>query len=303
MDSLYRTIPGWTHAYSGKVRDVYVPANATAGSAPDTYLMVSSDRISAFDRVLPSQIPDKGKVVAQMSLWWFRQLEDIVPNHVVSADVPKEVAGRAVIVRRLQMYPIECVGRGYLAGAALSEYVHSGSVGGVEMPAGLVEGSQLPEPVFTAAAKARHVGERDRQITFDKMGAAIGLRNASWLRRITLEIYRRASAIAAERGLLIADTKMEFGTSVDPGETDIVLADELITPDCTRFGLLEDWRPGVATVPWDKQIVRDWLLSPASGWNPDSPELPPRLPDEVIERTRERYIGVYERLTGQKWES
>lgn len=301
MDSLHRTIPGWAHAYSGKTRDVYVPANATAGSAPDTYLMVSSDRIAAFDRVLPSQIPDKGKVNAQMSLWWFRQLEQIVPNHVVSEDVPEEVAGRAYIVKRLQMYPIECMAHGYLAGESVASYMRTGSLGGVELPPGLMIGSKLPKPVFTAYAKAIHLGERDKPITYSAMATAIGERNAAWLRRITLELYSRASEIAGERGILIADTKVEFGLSVDAGEGDIVLADELITPDSTHFGLAEEVSPGNAPTAWDRQIVRDWLVN-ESGWDPNSPSVPPQLPEEIIERTRERYIGIYERLTGQSWQ-
>lgn len=301
MDSLTRTIPDWVHAYSGKARDVYVPANAYAGSAPDTYLMVSSDRISAFDRVLPTKIPDKGKVVNQLSLWWFEQLADIVPGHVVSPDVPEEVAGRAVIVRRLHMFPFECSGRGYLAGTALREYGRTGAVGGVQLPEGLSIGSRLHTPVFTAKAKAVHVGERDREVSFEGMVAAIGDRNAEWLRRITLWIYSRASEIAAARGVLIADTKVEFGISVDAGERDIVLGDELITPDSSRFGLAEEWSEGVAPPAWDKQIVRDWLTE-ESGWDPRSGEVPPELPDEVVERTRARYIGIFERLTGRTWQ-
>lgn len=300
-DQLSRSIPGWTHVYSGKVRDIYIPAAPSADVAPDTYLMVASDRISAYDFVLPTQIPDKGKVLTQLSLWWFEQLADIVPNHLISTDVPEEVAGRAMITRRLTMFPIECVVRGYLTGSGMAEYKQTGAVCGIELPEGLVEASRLDEPIFTPAAKAE-VGEHDENITFEDMAERVGESKARSLRRLTIEAYERARDIAAERGIIIADTKLEFGVSPDAGEGDIVLADEVFTPDSSRFWPAESYREGEVQPSFDKQYVRDWLTSPASGWDKKSGELPPQLPEDVIAKTRDRYIAAYEQLTGKVWD-
>lgn len=299
-DQLSRSIPGWTHVYSGKVRDIYIPSTASADCAPGTYLMVTSDRISAYDFVLPSQIPDKGKVLTQLSLWWFKQLEDLIPNHLISTDVPEEVAGRAMITRRLTMFPIECVARGYLTGSGMAEYKETGAVCGIELPEGLVEASRLDEPIFTPAAKAE-VGEHDENISFENMEGRVGQRNARALRHLTLEIYKRARDIAGERGIIIADTKLEFGVSPDAGEGDIILADEVLTPDSSRFWPAESYREGEVQPSFDKQYVRDWLASPASGWDKKSGELPPPLPEDVIAKTRDRYIAAYEQLTGEVW--
>ncbi|MBR5951491.1 MAG: phosphoribosylaminoimidazolesuccinocarboxamide synthase [Actinomycetaceae bacterium] len=300
-DQVSRSIPGWTHVYSGKVRDIYVPAEPGVDAAPDTYLMVASDRISAYDFVLPTQIPDKGKVLTQMSLWWFEQLADIVPNHLISTDVPEEVAGRAMITRRLTMFPIECVVRGYLTGSGMAEYKQTGAVCGVELPEGLVEASRLDEPIFTPAAKAE-VGEHDENITFEDMASRVGETQARALRRLTIDAYERARDIAAERGIIIADTKLEFGVSPDAGEGDIVLADEVFTPDSSRFWPADSYREGEVQPSFDKQYVRDWLTSPASGWDKKSGELPPELPEDVIAKTRDRYIAAYEQLTGKVWD-
>lgn len=300
-DQLSRSIPGWTHVYSGKVRDIYIPAEPSADVAPDTYLMVASDRISAYDFVLPTQIPDKGKVLTQLSLWWFEQLADIVPNHLISTDVPEEVAGRAMITRRLTMFPIECVVRGYLTGSGMVEYKETGAVCGIKLPEGLVEASRLDEPIFTPAAKAE-VGEHDENITFEDMASRVGEGKARALRRLTIEAYERARDIATERGIIIADTKLEFGVSPDAGEGDIVLADEVFTPDSSRFWPAESYREGEVQPSFDKQYVRDWLTSPASGWDKKSGELPPELPEDVIAKTRDRYIAAYEQLTGKVWD-
>ncbi|KAE8765177.1 phosphoribosylaminoimidazolesuccinocarboxamide synthase [Georgenia thermotolerans] len=291
-------LEGWTHAHSGKVRDLYVPAGATSGAGGDVVLVVASDRISAFDYVLPTTIPDKGKILTAMSLWWFEQLEDVVPHHVVSLDVPGQVAGRAMICRQLRMYPIECVARGYITGSALSEYRATASVCGVPLPPGLVESDKLPEPIFTPAAKAQ-MGEHDENITFEDMAERVGDTAARRLRETTLEVYERAADLAARRGMILADTKLEFGASPHPGEPEIVLADEVLTPDSSRFWAAADYEPGRPQLSYDKQFVRDWLLSPDAGWDRRDDTPPPALPDDVVERTRERYVEAYELLTGR----
>jgi phosphoribosylaminoimidazole-succinocarboxamide synthase len=278
----------YTHLHSGKVRDLY--------EAPDgLLLMVASDRISAYDFVLPTPIPDKGRILTQLSLWWFERLADIVPHHVVSTDVPPEYAGRALLCRRLAMYPVECVARGYLAGSGLAEYLAAGTVCGLPLPAGLVDGSALPEPVFTPATKAA-MGEHDENVTFEQVASTVGADPAAALRDTTLAVYRRARDIAAERGIVVADTKLELGRDA---EGRLVLGDEVLTPDSSRFWPAEQWQPGRAQPSYDKQFVRDWLTSPASGWDRASGEQPPPLPDEVVERTRAKYVEAYERLTGR----
>ncbi|MFD1506301.1 phosphoribosylaminoimidazolesuccinocarboxamide synthase [Georgenia yuyongxinii] len=291
-------LEGWTHIYSGKVRDLYVPQDASAGAAGDVVLVVASDRISAYDYVLPSTIPDKGKILTALSLWWFEQLKDVVPNHVVSLDVPAPVAGRAMISRQLRMYPIECVARGYITGSAMTEYTATSSVCGVPLPPGLVESQKLPEPIFTPAAKAE-VGEHDENITFEQTAERVGDGVARQLRELTLAVYARAAEIAAERGILLADTKLEFGASPLPGEPDIVLGDEVLTPDSSRFWGAASYRPGQAQLSYDKQFVRDWLVSADAGWDRRGDAPPPPLPADVIRRTRTRYVEAYEQLTGK----
>ena len=300
-------LPGWRHVYSGKVRDLYEPDLAALGGAHplgDVVLVVASDRISAYDHVLSPGIPGKGVVLTQLSLWWFAQLADLVPNHIVSTEVsaasfdglvPAEVAGRAMICRRLEMFPVECVVRGYLTGSGLAEYRVNGQVTGIALPEGLVDGSRLPEPIFTPATKAE-VGEHDENVPFDVVVSRIGADAASTLRDLTLAVYERAERIARERGVVLADTKLEFG--VDPATGQVVLGDEVLTPDSSRFWPADEWQPGRAQPSFDKQYVRDWLTSPASGWDRAADTPPPALPAAVVERTRERYLEAYERLTG-----
>ena len=276
------------HVHSGKVRDLY--------AMPDGHLlMVASDRISAFDFVLATEIPDKGEILTRMSLWWFDQLADLVPNHVVSTDVPEQFRGRAVVCERLQMLPVECVARGYLTGSGLLDYERTGEVCGVELPPGLVDGSRLPEPIFTPATKAE-LGEHDENVSYEAVVQTVGEPTAEALRELTLEIYDRADGIASERGIILADTKLEFGMRPDDV---MVLADEVLTPDSSRFWPAGEWEPGRPQPSYDKQIVRNWLLSPESGWDRTSGEPPPPLPAEVVERTRSRYIEAYELLTGE----
>lgn len=289
---------GWSHVYSGKVRDIYVPADQDSGRGGDVVLMVASDRLSAFDHVLPTPIPGKGVILTALTLWWFEQLSDLVTSHVVSLDVPEEVAGRAMICRKLQMYPIECVVRGYLTGSGLAEYRATGEVCGVELPPGMSEGDRISPPIFTPAAKAE-VGEHDENISFEQTADRIGLTAARRLRDRSLAVFERASEIARGRGLVLADTKFEFGRENRPGDLELVLADEVLTPDSSRFWRAEDVRPGTTPASIDKQFVRDWLASPVSGWDRASDTPPPPLPDDVVERTRERYVTAYETLTGR----
>ena len=285
-------IEGAQHIHSGKVRDLY---RLVDGPYAGHLLMVASDRISAFDHVLTPTIPDKGVVLTRMSLWWFEQLEDLVPNHIVSTDVPTEVAGRAVICEPLAMYPVECVARGYLTGSGLVDYRATGEVCGIPLPAGLEDGSRLPEPIFTPATKAA-LGDHDENVSYDAVVAEVGEDIAARLRDLTMAVYQRAEAIARERGIILADTKLELGARPDGT---MVLADEVLTPDSSRFWPADEWQPGRQQPSYDKQIVRNWLLSEASGWDKASGEAPPPLPLEVVERTRARYIEAYERLTGR----
>ena len=287
-------LPGYAHVYSGKVRDLYAPLDDSGAPRDDQLLLVASDRLSAFDFILETPIPDKGAVLTQLSLWWFEQLEDLVPNHVVSTDVPAEVAGRAVLVRRLEMLPVECVARAYLTGGGLREYQVDGRVSGVRLPDGLVDGSRLPEPVFTPSTKAP-VGEHDQPMPYADVVAAVGERTAQRAKDLTTRILSRGNEIAAERGILIADTKVEFGIDGD----DLVLADEVLTPDSSRFWPADQWEPGHTQPSFDKEFVREWLTSPASGWDKASGQAPPPLPEDVLERTRAKYVEAYERLTGR----
>jgi phosphoribosylaminoimidazole-succinocarboxamide synthase len=284
-----RELAGFRHVYSGKVRDLYEQEST------GLLLIVASDRISAFDHVLDTPIPDKGRILTAMSLWWFERLADIAPNHVASTDVPAEVTGRAVLCELLEMIPVECVARGYLTGSGLADYLATGTVCGVGLPPGLVDGSRLPEPVFTPATKAAQ-GEHDENVDFEYVSNVAGTAVAQELRRLTLAIYRRGEVLARERGILLADTKVEFGRRPDGT---VVLADEVLTPDSSRFWPADGWSPGHAQPSFDKQFVRDWLTSPASGWHRGSGERPPPLPDDVVARTRERYVEAYERITGR----
>jgi phosphoribosylaminoimidazole-succinocarboxamide synthase len=285
----------YAHIYSGKVRDLY--------EVPDGKLLfVASDRISAFDWVLPSVIPDKGRILTSMSLWWFSQLEDIVSNHVITANVPDSVKGRATFCERLDMFPVECVARGYLTGSGLVDYKNAGSICGVGLPPGLVDGSRLPKPIFTPATKAA-LGDHDENVTFDEVMTSIGQEEAQQLRRITMRVYETAAAIALSRGIILADTKFEFGLGLKGAILNkIVLADEVLTPDSSRYWPADQWKPGQSQPSYDKQFVRDWLLSPASGWEKNSGDAPPELPLEIIEKTRERYIQAYEELTGESFQ-
>ena len=283
-------IDGARHLHSGKVRDLY--------ELPDgNLLMVASDRISAFDHVLDTPIPDKGEILTRMSLWWFDQLGGLVQNHVISTDVPDAVRGRAVICERLDMYPVECVARGYLTGSVLGDYLTYGEVCGIALPAGLQDGSRLSEPIFTPATKAE-LGEHDENVDFESVAKQVGDDAAAELRMLTLAIYGKAEEIAREQGIILADTKLEFGRRADHTT---VLADEVLTPDSSRFWPAREWQPGRVQPSYDKQIVRNWLLSPESGWDRASGEVPPPLPEEVVERTRTRYLEAFELLTGQTW--
>jgi phosphoribosylaminoimidazole-succinocarboxamide synthase len=283
-------IDGARHLHSGKVRDLY--------ELPDgNLLMVASDRISAFDHVLDTPIPDKGEILTRMSLWWFDQLGGLVQNHVVSTDVPDAVRGRAVICERLDMYPVECVARGYLTGSGLLDYRRTGEVCGIALPAGLQDGSRLPEPIFTPATKAA-LGDHDENVDFESVAKQVGDDAAAELRMLTLAVYGKAEEIAREQGIILADTKLEFGRRADHTT---VLADEVLTPDSSRFWPAREWQPGRVQPSYDKQIVRNWLLSPESGWDRASGEVPPPLPEEVVERTRTRYLEAFELLTGQTW--
>jgi phosphoribosylaminoimidazole-succinocarboxamide synthase len=284
------TLAGLRHLHSGKVRDLYAIDD-------DRLLMVASDRISAFDAVLPSPIPDKGRILTQLSLWWFEQLGGLVANHVLSTDVPAEVAGRALVCRRLEMFPVECVARGYLAGSGLVEYTVNGAVCGNPLPPGLLDGSELPEPIFTPATKAP-MGEHDENVTYDDVVRTVGAEPAAELRDLTLRVYGAARDIARERGIVLADTKFEFGRGAD-GQ--VLLADEVLTPDSSRFWPADQWQPGKPQASYDKQFVRDWLTSPASGWDRHGGQPPPPLPADVVEATRGRYVDAYERLTGEKF--
>lgn len=288
-------LPGYAHVYSGKVRDLYAPLDDAGNPRDDQVLLVASDRISAFDYVLSTPIPDKGAVLTQLSLWWFEQMADLVPNHVISTDVPEAVAGRAVLVERLDMVPLEAIARAYLTGGGLSEYREMGSVCGVALPAGLEDASKLDEPIFTPTSKAE-LGEHDEPMTYDEAVDLIGAERAEEIRDITVRILQRGNEIASERGILIADTKVEFGVRADGT---LVLADELLTPDSSRFWPADDWQPGRTQNSFDKQFVRDWLTSDVSGWDKASGEEPPALPADVVEATRAKYVEAYENLTGR----
>lgn len=286
-------VPGLTHLHTGKVRDLY------RNEAGDL-VMVASDRMSAYDWVLPTEIPDKGRVLTRLSMWWFDQLADLVPNHVLSTEVPAgapdDWAGRTMICKSLRMVPVECVARGYLTGSGLTEYNESRTVCGVTLPEGLVDGSELPGPIFTPATKAE-VGEHDENVPYEEVARRVGVETAAQLRQLTLALYSRARDLARDRGIILADTKFEFGFD---GDT-LVLADEVLTPDSSRFWPADQWQPGRPQPSYDKQFVRDWLTSAESGWDRTSEQPPPPLPERIVEATRAKYVEAYERLTGTKW--
>jgi phosphoribosylaminoimidazole-succinocarboxamide synthase len=270
--------------HSGKVRDVYADGA--------DLILVASDRVSVYDVVLPTPIPDKGRILTALSLWWFARLADVVPNHVLSAtDAPSP--GRSIRCRRLRMVPVECIARGYLTGGGLAEYRAGGSISGIPLPDGLVDGSRLPEPIFTPTTKAP-VGEHDEPMTFAEVVGLVGGQAAEDLRQITLSVYRRGAALAAGRGLIIADTKLELGWAEDGT---LILADELLTPDSSRFWPQATWQPGRSQDSFDKQYLRDWAAG--TGWDKKPPA--PPVPDDVVAATRARYVEAYERLTGAAW--
>jgi phosphoribosylaminoimidazole-succinocarboxamide synthase len=281
-------VTGLERLAAGKVRDMY--------AGPDGLLLVvASDRISAYDQVLPTPIPDKGRVLTALSVWWFERLSDLVPHHLVSVDdpaIPAEWRGRAMLVRRLQMLPVECVARGYLTGSGLAAYRDGGAICGVPLPPGLTDGSRLPEPIFTPTTKAP-VGAHDEAMTYPEVEAAIGPERAAQLRELTLAVYRRAAGIAAERGVLLADTKLEFGLDA---EGVLTLGDEVLTPDSSRWWPADRWQPGRPQPSYDKQFVRDWL---SAHW--DRQGEPPPLPAEIVAQTRARYVEAYERITGSSF--
>ena len=280
------SIEGWKHLRTGKVRDLY-------SNDSGEILLVASDRISAFDWVLPTTIPNKGAILTQLSLFWFELLADIVPNHIISDEVPESVADRAVIVQPLEMFAIECVARGYLTGSGLVEYNTNQEVCGNPLPAGLLDGSALPASIFTPATKAE-IGDHDINIDFQSAVKIVGAEAAEDLRRLTLKLYDTAAEFGLGRGIILADTKFEFGINM-AGE--ITLGDEALTPDSSRFWESDGWAPGKSQPSFDKQFVRDWLT--ASGWDKKSP--PPELPSEVVDKTAERYNSAFERITGSKF--
>ncbi len=279
-------IAGWEHIRSGKVRELYKDKSGDL-------LIVATDRISAFDYVLPTSIPDKGKLLTQLSLFWFEFLSDLVPSHIKSLTVPSEVKDRAVIAHPLTMFPIECVVRGYLAGSGWAEYQNDKSVCGNLLPNGLLDGSQLPTSIFTPATKAE-IGGHDENISFMRSVEIVGSDAAAELRSLSIAIYEKAKSYAKSRGILLADTKFEFGTDI---KGEIRVGDEVLTPDSSRFWNLSTWNPGGAQASFDKQYVRDWLVN--SGWDRKSP--PPELPDDVVEKTQARYIEAYQLITGRKF--
>ena len=284
------TLDDYRHLASGKVRELYAVDD-------ELLLMVASDRISAYDHVLPNPIPDKGRVLTAMSVFWFELLADLVPSHVVAVDdsrIPAEVRGRALLVRRLDMLPVECVARGYLTGSGLVDYRKTGAVCGISLPPGLVEASKLPEPIFTPATKAE-IGEHDENVDFEAVVTTVGAERAEQLRALTLALYSRAVDHATGRGLILADTKVEFGMLGNA----MVLGDEVLTPDSSRFWPAEGYQPGRVQPSFDKQYVRDWLTSDASGWDRASDTPPPALPADVVAATSERYIDAYERISGR----
>lgn len=300
-------VPGLLHLHTGKVRDLY------RNEAGDL-VMVASDRVSAYDWVLPTEIPDKGRILTQLSLWWFEQLADLVPNHVIGTEAPPgapaDWEGRTMVCRSLRMIPVECVARGYLTGSGLAEYEESRTVCGLALPEGLTDGSELPAPIFTPATKAA-VGDHDENVSYEDVAREVGTETATQLRQLTLAVYQRARDVAADRGIILADTKFEFGYGEDREDdgigiparsgTELVLGDEVLTPDSSRFWPADLWEPGRQQPSFDKQFVRDWLAGPESGWDRGSGTPPPGLPEKTVEQTRAKYAEAYRMLTGLEW--
>jgi phosphoribosylaminoimidazole-succinocarboxamide synthase len=286
------TLADWKPLYSGKVRELYIPVSASSGDDADRLLMVASDRISAFDHILEPEVPGKGEILTALSAWWFRQLSD-VPNHLTGEAPPSALESRSMVVTPLRMFPVECVVRGYLAGSGWKEYVQSQTVGGLPLPAGLTEGDRLPEILFTPATKAA-IGDHDENITYGQMVAILGDGVAHTLKELSLSLYRRASEIAQHRGVILADTKFEFGLHPSTGE--VALGDEVLTSDSSRYWDGELYTEGGIhrLDSFDKQLVRNWLSAHWSGEG-----VPPRLPDELVAHTKARYLQLYSRLTGQ----
>jgi phosphoribosylaminoimidazole-succinocarboxamide synthase len=284
-------LAGWDHVYSGKVRDLYVPSGQSLESS-ENVLVVASDRVSAFDHVLSPGIPGKGELLTSLSLWWFNQLD--VPNHLRDGVIPEDVRSRAMLVANLEMYPIECVVRGYLSGSGWAEYQQSQSICGVELPAGLSEGDKLPEPIYTPAWKAP-LGEHDENITFERSAEIVGEAVATELRDLSLSIFNKASSIAARKGIILADTKFEFGRDKKTGQ--MTLADEVLTSDSSRYWDAEMYQRGTTPAEkmesFDKQIVRNWL---AANW--DKKGTPPELPTDIVKQTSARYEELITRLMG-----
>jgi phosphoribosylaminoimidazole-succinocarboxamide synthase len=285
------SIESFHHIYTGKVRDIYQ-------NDSNQLLFVATDRISAYDWVLPSEIPDKGKILTQLTLWWLEQLSSITNNHLISTQVPQAVVGRAMIVKKLEMLPIECVVRGHLSGSGWVEYQKTQEVCGNPLPKGLKESSILPEPIFTPATKAE-LGEHDENISFEQAEQKIGSLLATELKLKSIQLFTKAREIADARNLILADTKFEFGLDQN---NQITLADEVLTPDSSRYWPKVSYQPGRAQNSFDKQFVRDWLTSKESGWDRNSNTPPPTLPEEIIHKTREKYLEVYQLLTGEKYE-
>ena len=285
-------LSSYNHLSAGKVREIYE-------IDPETLLLVVSDRISAFDHILETPIPDKGRVLTAMSVFFFDEID--FPNHMAGpADderIPEECLGRALVCKKLDMLPFECVARGYLTGSGLVEYKENGTVCGIELPEGLVEGSKLPEPIFTPATKAE-LGEHDENVSFDAVVVSLGQKRAEELRDATLRIYTQAAELAAKRGIILADTKFEFGLDSDGN---LVLADEVLTPDSSRYWPADSYQEGSVNPSFDKQYVRNWLTCSKSGWKKDEGTPPPALPGSVVEATRERYVEAYERLSGRRF--
>lgn len=285
-------LSSYNHLSAGKVREIYEIDS-------ETLLLVVSDRISAFDHILETPIPDKGRVLTAMSVFFFDEID--FPNHMAGpADderIPEECLGRALVCKKLKMLPFECVARGYLTGSGLAEYEATGAVCGIELPEGLVEGSKLPEPIFTPATKAE-LGDHDENVSFEAVVESLGQKRAEELRDATLKIYSEAAELAAERGIILADTKFEFGLDTDGN---LVLADEVLTPDSSRYWPADSYQEGAVNPSFDKQYVRNWLTSPKSGWKKCEGTPPPVLPGSVVEATRERYVEAYERLSGRRF--
>lgn len=288
------SLADYRHLAAGKVRDLY-------DVDEELLLLVASDRISAYDHILPSPIPDKGRILTAMSVFWFRLLEGVIGNHVVAVEdprIPAELVGRALLVRKLEMFPVECVARGYLTGSGLSDYRLTGAVCGVALPPGLVESSKLAHPIFTPASKAQ-IGDHDENVSFETVVATVGAQRAEQLRDITLKVYATAAEHAAAQGVILADTKLEFGTVGD----ELILGDEVLTPDSSRFWPADHYQEGRSQPSFDKQYVRDWLTASESGWDRAADGPPPPLPAQVISSTRRRYIEAYERISGNSFDS